>query len=279
MNERTCALEHLKVLRANDILIFDRGYFSYLMLQEFSKNGIHTIFRLQEGSVNKQVEAFIKSDKVDEIIEYTPSATVINDIKKQGYNFEKKSLPLRLIKQVIKGEVYLYGTTLMEEKYSAEFFSDIYHERWGIEELYKISKEIVNIEEFHSKTERGVKQEIYAHLLLINLSRFFEFDAQDQLPPMNRADKEKCLEMNFYKFFNSKSMFNLNFKNCLVVVGRYVDNLFLDAYREIKNWVARVIGMILRIRKKIRPGRSFPRQSFKPKRKWESKGRIVNASY
>ena len=49
---------------------------------------------------------------------------------------------------------------------------DLYHERWAIEELYKISKRIAQIEEFRAKTERGVKQEIYAHLLLINLSRF-----------------------------------------------------------------------------------------------------------
>lgn len=43
--------------------------------------------------------------------------------------------------------------------------------RWGIEELCKISKQLIGIEDFHSQTERGVKQEIYAHLLLINIAR------------------------------------------------------------------------------------------------------------
>jgi hypothetical protein len=148
---------------------------------------------------------------------------------------------------------------------------------WDIEELYKISKKIVDIEEFHSKTERGVKQEIYAHLLLINLSRFFEFDAQDSLPPMNQEDKEKCSEVNFYKFFNPTSMFNINFKNCLMVVGRYIENLFLDAYEEIKNWTTKVTHTILRVRQKIRPGRSFPRQSFKPERSWRKKGQKASA--
>lgn len=57
--------------------------------------------------------------------------------------------------------------------------------RGKIEKLYKITKQISEIEEVHSKTEREVKQEIYAHLLLVSLSRFFEFDAKDRLPFMH----------------------------------------------------------------------------------------------
>lgn len=279
MNERKCALKHLEILEPNDVVIFDRGYFSYLLLYEFDKKGAHAIFRLQEGSVNKRIEAFIKSSKTDEIIEYVPSGAVISDLKKQGYFLKPKPIPLRLIKYTIKGETYLYGTTLKGEQYPANCFSDLYHERWSIEELYKISKRIVDIEEFHSKTERGVKQEIYAHLLLVNLSRFFEFDAQGSLPPINQEDKEKCSELNFYKFFNPTSMFNINFKNCLMVVGHYIENLFLDTYEEIKNWASKITQRILRARQKIRPGRSFPRQSFKPLRRWEMKGVKASATY
>ena len=194
---------------------------------------------------------------------------MIYEFKKQGYFLQRKPISFRLIKHIIKGETYLYGTTLFAEKYPAECFYDLYHERWGIEELYKISKDIVNIEEFHSKTERGVKQEIYAHLLLINLSRFFEFDAQDRLPPMEQQDKEACNRANFYKFFNPASLFNINFKNCLMVVGLYVVDLFLSTCKELEHWTGKVIRMILRVRQKIRPGRSFPRRSYKPTSKWE----------
>ncbi|WP_410520770.1 transposase [Candidatus Tisiphia endosymbiont of Dioctria rufipes] len=77
-------------------------------------------------------------------------------------------------------------------------FADLYHGRWGIEELYKISKLFVNIEEFHGKTARGVKQELYAHLLLINLARFFEFEAKNLLPPYekNESDAKNALDSN-----------------------------------------------------------------------------------
>jgi hypothetical protein len=130
--------------------------FSYLLLHEFHKNGVHAIFRLQEGTVNKQIKGFISSSKIDEIIEYVPSGAVISDLKKQGYFLKPKPLSLRLIKQTIKEETYLYGTTLIDKEYTADCFCNLYHERCSIEELYKISKNIIYIEEFHSKIERGV---------------------------------------------------------------------------------------------------------------------------
>jgi IS4 transposase len=280
MNERKCALQHLKVVQPNDIMIFDRGYFSYLMLHEFHNAGVHALFRMQEGSVNKQVEAFIASSEHDLIINYIPSAAVISDLKKQGYHLKPTLIPLRLFKHIINGETYLYGTTLLDkEKYPALGLAELYHERWDIEELYKISKHIIDIEEFHSKTERGVKQEMYAHLLLINLSRFFEFDAKDDLPPMSDHDKEKCSAVNFYKLFNPTTMFNINFKNCLSIVGRYIENLVLAAYDQLKKWTPKVIQMMLRVRQKIRPGRSYPRNSHKPAKKWGAKGKSMSAIY
>jgi hypothetical protein len=57
---------------------------------------------------------------------------------------------------------------------------DVYHGRWGIEELYKVSKHIFIVEDFHAKNERGVKQELFAHFVLITMNRLFA----------NRADTE-----------------------------------------------------------------------------------------
>jgi hypothetical protein len=270
MNERTCVTEHLKVLEANDLVILDRGYFSYFLLHEFHQKEIHAIFRLQQGTSNKQIEEFLASSKKDVSIDYIPSPTVISDLKKQGHMLKRKPLRLRLIKHKLNGETYFYGTTLLDKKkYPAFCFAYLYHERWDIEELYKISKQIVDIENFHAKTRRGIKQEIYAHLLLINLSRFFEFDAQKLLPPSSEKDKEKCEEVDFYKFFNTASMFNINFKNCLTIVGRYLTNLVLGINERLKNWVPRVLNMISRVRQKIRPGRQYPRRSYKPTNKWQ----------
>ena len=83
------------------------------------------------------------------------------------------------VKYKIENEIYVYATTLYDSvKYPTMCFGDLYHGRWGIEELYKVSKTHIDVEDFHSQTERGVKQEIYGHLLLVNLAKIFELDAQ-----------------------------------------------------------------------------------------------------
>lgn len=92
MNERLCALEHMEQLTEKDIIVFDRGYFSYLLLYKVLEQGIQGIFRLQvqEGGTNSKVLDFWKSHQDDTVIEYIPSITVIHDLKKKGFNLDIK---------------------------------------------------------------------------------------------------------------------------------------------------------------------------------------------
>lgn len=69
----------------------------------------------------------------------------------------------------------------MGGQYPLNEFPAVYHGRWGTEELYKISKEFVDVEDFHGKSERGVKQECYAHMLLINLARIFKTELRSHM--------------------------------------------------------------------------------------------------
>ena len=178
MNERLCALEHMKQLNSNDIIIFDRGYFSYLLFYKALECNVQVVFRMQLVE-NKEIVKFLQSGNDDAVIEYNPSTAVIYDLKKQGYNLDFKPLTMHLIKHKIGETTYLYATTLLDHiRFTTSCFPQMYHGRWGIEELYKISKKFIDIEEFHSKTAREVRQELYAHVLLINLSRFLESEAQ-----------------------------------------------------------------------------------------------------
>ena len=172
------------------MLVLDRGYFSYLLLYQAVEKGLHLICRLQLGTMNKAIKSFWESDLQDEVIEYYPSPAVKSEIKKQGYHLNYRKIPMRLIKYQIDDEIYLCATTLIGKQYPLDEFPSVYHGRWGIEELYKISKEFIDIEDFHSKSERGVKQEIYAHVLLINVARIFESEADEQLPPSSTNKQE-----------------------------------------------------------------------------------------
>lgn len=273
--ERICLLLHMERLLSGDLLVLDRGYFSYLIFIKAIEKGIHLICRMQSGNVNKKVQAFWDSDKEDEVITYIPSIAVQYESKKQGYDIDLNPIKLRLIKYKIDDETYVCCTTLLGEQYPLNEFPAVYHGRWGIEELYKISKEFIDVEDFHSKSERGVKQECYAHLLLINLARIFESEADKQLPPPaseldNKNNFGACKNSYWKDFCGAIKRFKVNFKNCLLVIGRSLEKLLFPVVNESFGFLSNILKSISRVRQKIRPGRHSPRQSRKPINKWKS---------
>lgn len=273
-NERHCLIDQMNTLAIGDVLVLDRGYFSYLLLYQAMEKGVHLICGLQSGTVNKAIEAFWKSDCQDAVIDYYPSVAVKSEIKKQGYDLNYKKISLRLIKYQIDDEIYVCATTLLSKQYPLNEFAKVYHGRWGIEELYKISKEFIDVEDFHAKTERGVKQELYAHILLINIARIFESEANKQLPPSSNNSHQEVeteLKKSYWKNFSGKIQeLKINFKNCLLVIGRFIEKLILSLEPEKKGWLSKMLLSISRVRQKIRPGRHYPRCSRKPYNRWKS---------
>ena len=45
-NERAAALTHLPALRPGDVVVYDRGYYSFLMLHAHAQRGLQPVFRL-----------------------------------------------------------------------------------------------------------------------------------------------------------------------------------------------------------------------------------------
>jgi hypothetical protein len=267
-DERTCAIRHLDVLSEGDILVLDRGYFSYLLLHACHEKGVNIICRLQDGSMNNAVKRFFEGSETDAIIEYYPSYGNRRDLMRRGYQLDFKKIKLRLIKYTIKNETYIIATTLIGGNYLSADFSKLYHGRWGIEELYKISKKIIEIEDFHSKTDRGIKQELYAHVLLINISRIFESTSLDNSKLLPNENNAELVNGYWQGFYAGLEKIKLNFKNCILVISRSIDKLIYFDSNLIASWISKMITSISRIRYKIRPGRTYPRRSRRPISKW-----------
>ena len=150
---------------------------------------------------------------------------------------------------MIDGRVYLYATTLIGLEYDKNLFAKLYHKRWKIEELYKISKCLIDVEAFHSKSERCVKQEVYAHFVLINLARFFE-DATN------------------IKYGNNKDNVKFNFKNCLNIIGKNIQTIIFKSKVFFSKTIKTITKSIAKIKQKIRPMRKYQRISHKPFNRW-----------
>jgi len=116
-------------------------------------------------------------------------------------------------------------------------------------------------------------------LLLINIARLLKFDAEKDLPPP--SDKEESLEIQesyWPGLFKDIRELKINFKNCLLVVGRNLTQLFLAGAEAINDWLPRAITSVARVRQKIRPGRHYPRLSHKPGKKWWVKQQEVTSN-
>ena len=101
-----------------------------------------------------------------------PGRDALRELSRKYPGRSWQPLPLRLLKYTHGGTEYALGTTLLDRRrYRVGALSDLYHARWGVEEMYKISKQFLEIEQFHGHSERLVKQELFAHFNLLSMTR------------------------------------------------------------------------------------------------------------
>ena len=153
------------------------------MLHHHVVRGLHPVFRL-ETKANQLFDAFIASDQTEILVEIFP---IKGHREMPGARTSHRE---RLVKNTVAETIWVIVTTLLDDKkYPIEHLSDLYHGHWGLEELYKTSKQLMAVEQFHSRNKRGGKQEIFAHFILMTLTRVFTKHAEDQLN--FKADTEK----------------------------------------------------------------------------------------
>lgn len=181
-SERKAAAQLLTYLNKGDTIVYDRGYFGYQMFMDHIDKGIDGIFRVHSGSYN-EIKEFMKSDCNDEIVTIYPDAKARKCIRKQYRKIVFRPLKVRLLRYKIKENDYFIATTIMEKEITINDFAESYHARWGIEELYKVAKSFIDVEDFHSKSERGVKQEIFASLFLTTLTRLSTIENREENMP------------------------------------------------------------------------------------------------
>lgn len=271
IDERLCATEHLNALQPDDVVVYDRGYLSYLLLHQHCETGIHAVFRLQASSYSVIRKFFIGSE-TDMVTDIVPSERSQRDIREQHRQLDIVALKMRLVKYEIAGNTYCLGTTLLDrDRYPLNELMDVYHARWGVEELYKVSKRLFVIEDFHAKSDRGVKQEIYAHFALITMNRLFANQADIDL---NADDSRPALPPRHPQTASSTvgngvtRRIQTNFKNCIHAVVRSVEELFL-VRDHIAAAVRRVFNLVAGRYQRERPGRTYPRKSMRPNTKWQ----------
>lgn len=235
-NEREELKALLPQIPPGGVLLLDRGYPSFDLIDFLNRHypGFW-LFRGPARSTFPAVEAFVHSGQTEAMITLKPA------------------LPrLRVIRLVSPdGTVSVLLTNLMADAgFSADALIALYFRRWAVETHYRDEKTSMEIETFHSQTENGIRQELFAILIMAVITRLLMRLTTDPEQP-SRAEPQ--------------------FKHALISLAQEAAVLTpkdpvvaLSIFRELLDEMARV----LYYRPKA-PRPSQPRVCKRPLNKWQ----------
>ena len=142
------------------------------------------------------IKSFLQSGK-DEETTFLPCVDrSLVYCKKEGLSISP--VKVRLIRIALpSGQTEILMTSLFDEKvYPYEIFKDLYHQRWGVEEDYKIMKSRLTIENFSGVSVEAVMQDIYAKVLTKNIASVAIFEA-DKIKDEKYEHRKHQYKINF----------------------------------------------------------------------------------
>ena len=248
-NEREDVLALLPKLPERPmVLLFDRGYPGYDLIGNLHQTTEHHyVFRCPAKSTFKAVEQFVQSGKPEAALWLDRSSRLS---KKRPDSGTKTAIMLRAIRlESPDGTLSVLLTNLLDHaQYPAASIVELYFRRWRIEEQYRDEKTHLGIENFHSQSENGIRQELFAVLVMCVISRTL-------MALMSEQDKPHTPQ----------------FKNAIRAVAADAalltatnPELALRLFRELLNEIARV-----KYYKPKSPRKPYPRVSRKPVNKWQ----------
>tara|TARA_B100000809_G_scaffold145572_1_gene143162 strand:- start:156 stop:803 length:648 start_codon:yes stop_codon:yes gene_type:complete len=194
------------------------------------------------------VKAFLKSGKYSEIVAFPCVEKSFRRCRKD--KISTGSLSLRLVRvDLLSGESEVLVSSLTDQQvYPTSLFADLYHQRWGIEEDFKVLKSRLTIENFSSVSTEGVLQDLHDKLLTKNLAASAIHDA-----------KRKIKKPRKNRLYDYKINFTFAINQLKDNVVRFTMKLAeLELYELLISKISKNLSV-------IRPNRKFARQDRRNK--------------
>lgn len=245
-SERKLAGQHITYLsetaNEKELLLFDRGYISSELMKQIENNGFNYVMRVSEHYIKTMLK---KVKNKDEVLTHT-------------FCDSKIKLTIRLLQLEIPGTntIEYLLTNILDPRFTAENFLDIYHMRWGIESKYDDLKNKLRLEDFTGTTPLAIRQDFYATILLMNMATMAANENENMINRLHNSQDN----IYFYKANINQVISILKTKVVKMVMyagTRKGDRLLKYIYKEICSAVI-----------PIRPGRSFPRIKKHPHNKF-----------
>lgn len=240
--ETTLAYQHLEnnAIPSGSLLLLDRGYVNFPLLRTILFDGHHFCIRLKSNL--RIVKEFKALGVNDAVLTYRPTKREKREAGRES--FYAKNLKVRLIQYRIGKQEYILMTSLLDAtQYTALDLVDMYHQRWEVEESYKLKKCRLRIEDVSGLTPEIVLQDFHAKVFAESLGIAIALEIQEDVAKYSEGKR------NEYKISLSQVMAKM--KNSLVL-------LF------VRSRVNQILDHLLKIFRKSLiecvPGRKYPRR-------------------
>lgn len=250
LGERALAALHFALLRAGDLVLLDRGYPAFWLFALILDQGAHFCARMPLNGW-LVVEQFVASGLTEQIVTLHPSYEARKECLARQLSTEP--LTVRLIRvELDTGEFEVLATSLLDsEHYPVAVFKELYHQRWPVEEDYKVLKSRIEIENFTGTSVLAVYQDFHAKVFTKNLTTILAFSAQ-QVVRRNSQGKKYVYQVNMSNAFSK-------IKDTVVLLFQRT------AVLPILNRLWHVMTQVI---EPIRPGRSYPRRKRVKRRRF-----------
>lgn len=179
VGEIVSAINHLDLAKANDLIIYDRGYPSFRLIFEHYQRNIDFVIRAKKDFNNETI-AFFESGHKTEIVKIYPGKnTKISD---KPYNHQS-FLMVRLVRvDLPSGEAEILITSLLDtKKYESVIFKQLYFQRWGVEIFYDEFKNKLKAEHFSGYSKHSIIQDFYTAIFVSNIQSLIVGEINDEL--------------------------------------------------------------------------------------------------
>lgn len=178
VGEREMAVGHFDCLSNQDMLLLDRGYPAFWLFKLILPRGAHfcAIVSSKRWDV---IHKFAHSGKLEQLV--TLEIPLASKAACKDRQLDILPMRLRLIRiELDTGETEVLVTSLLDsEQYPHALFADLYHDRWSVEEDYKVMKCRIEIGNFTGQSPLSVYQDFHARVFAKKLTSMLSFVPQD----------------------------------------------------------------------------------------------------
>jgi hypothetical protein len=231
---------------SEDLTLYDRGYNDPRIIAWSMAQESHFVIRVAVGN-SAGAQQFVDSGKSEAEFDLTLEDALVEEFEGCGLKIPK-TFRLRFIRVVLDtGEVEVLITNLTDrDRYPADQFGALYHERWGVEEGIKTSKCKIEIENWTGKSVASVEQDFRARIVCQNIAASVALTAQ---PALDEATAD-C-----------RHNYKINMKRAIGLIRDQFVKLMMGTPEELKTLLSKLAERLKKAACIVRPGRSYPRRA------------------